>query len=186
MKGIIFNLLEDYLTNALGDDAWETIIISCSLVTEDPLAIVAPGTYADEDFLTITNTAAQRLDQPLETLLKNFGRFILPKLAARYPAFFAHYNHPGTFLKYAGMIHQVEIKKLYNDARTPEFSCQETSTDEVVLTYASQRQLGDMVEGLLEGLADFYQVGTTITRTDKKNDKPVSEFILRFATPMTQ
>ena len=57
MKGIIFNLLEGFLTERLGEEKSDELIESCSLKTREPF--VGPGSYPDEDLLAIVDRAVE-------------------------------------------------------------------------------------------------------------------------------
>jgi len=182
MKGLIFNLLEDYVNGRADGDAWERIIDRCSLETDAPLEIVSPGTYASRDFMEMVSQSAAYLDMDSEELLKKLGCFSVPVLARRYPTFFSHFKHPKNFLKTIGMIHQTEIKKLYKDAKTPHFSYNEVDERHIILRYASGRHLEHMVEGLLQGLGDYYHIPLTIENTKyiRQTGIPACEFTVRF------
>lgn len=158
MKGIIFNLLEGYLTSIAGEDGFEEIVRQCSLKTAEPMLMVAPGTYPDADFVELVQRAATRLQVSESEFFRNFGRYAIPKMAERYPDFFTPFSNPKDFLKFIGMVHLVEIKKLYLDAEVPDFTFKDTGPDELILRYASHRRLCHMVEGLIEGLAAYYRV----------------------------
>ncbi len=161
MKGIIFNLLEGYLTSISGEDGFEEIVRNCSLKTAEPMLMVAPGTYPDADFLEIVRAAAAGLQVPEADFYRNFGRYAIPKMAERYPNFFLPFTNPKDFLKFIGMVHLVEIKKIFLDAKVPDFTFQDTGPDELILRYSSRRRLCHLVEGLIEGLAVYYKVGVS-------------------------
>jgi hypothetical protein len=182
MKGIIFNLLEDYVTSCSDEASWEDIVAKCSLESKAPLDIVGPGTYPDNDFLEIVLKAADHLKTNPTELLRQFGRHSTPAIARRYSSFFTPYQHPKDFLKFTGVIHQTEIKKLYKDAKTPQFSCHEIDENHISLKYSSERHLDAMVEGLLEGLGDYYKIPLQIEAKKRNpNSKPAScEFIIKF------
>ncbi len=182
MKGIIFNLLEDYITSRSGEEAYERLLARCTLRTEEPLLMVAPGTYPDEDFHEIVSSAAAAAGIPEADFHRDFGRFAIPKMAERYPDFFAPFHHPKDFLKFLGMVHLVEVKKLYKDARVPDFTCQDTGPSELVLHYTSRRKLCYLVEGLIEGVAAFYGVRTTYRQAlcQRRGDR-TCEFRIHFA-----
>ncbi len=181
MKGIIFNLLEDFITRSLGEDSFEEILSNCGLLTPDPLVIVAPGTYPDQDFHEIVRQAAKYSGSTEAELLRSFGRFALPRLAERYPHFFSSCQHPKDFLKFLSLVHHVEIKKLYKDADTPLFSCRELSNNELILLYSSKRKLCHMVEGLIQGLEDYYLVKISCHRKRcMLHGDNACEFLLRF------
>lgn len=182
MKGIIFNLLEDYITSRSGEEAYERLLSRCTLRSKDPLLMVAPGTYPDEDFQEIVRKAAADAGLAEDAFHRAFGRFAIPRMAERYPDFFAPFHHPKDFLKFTGMVHLVEVKKLYTDARVPDFTCRDTGPGELVLEYTSERRLCHLVEGLIEGVAAYYGVRTEYRQTlcQHRGDR-TCEFHIRFA-----
>ena len=183
MKGIIFNLFEEFLDDTQGAGIYEQVIASAHLDTPDPDLMVAPGTYPDADFEAILNAAADHCRTDGDDLLRAFGRYALPLLAQRYPLFFTPFDHPRDFLKQTGMVHHVEIKKLYKDAQTPAFACREDG-DALVLRYDSERALCPPVEGLITGLGDYYQVPIQASHERcHRQGAAYCEFRLRFAHP---
>ncbi len=162
MKGIIFNLLEDYIENTFGAGEYEEMLAGCPLSVEDPELIVGPGTYPDRDFLAMVNWLALRNNRQDDEILRSFGRYSIIRLAERYPQFFNAYENPRDFLKSVGFIHHIEIRKLYKDAQTPEFSAEDHGEGRMRLRYRSKRHLCAFVEGLIDGLAEQY--GRPITR----------------------
>jgi len=183
MKGIMFNLLEGFVTEKAGPEIWGGILSDCNLHTTEPSIMVGPGTYPDTDFAEMIQKSADHLKTTPRELLVDLGKYTLPKLAMRYPNFFTPYKHPRDFLKFTGMIHQTEVKKLYKHAETPHFSCHEISEDHIVLKYASKRHYGHMVEGLLHGLGTYYDVPLTVEMVLNKKESDNSslcEFDLHF------
>jgi len=79
MKGIIFNLLEDFLKERLGEERFEDLIEGCSLKTREPF--VGPGSYPDEDLLAIVDRAVEATGRPKPETLRAFGRFCIGRLA---------------------------------------------------------------------------------------------------------
>lgn len=181
MKGIIFNLLEGYLTSTGGEECFEKILQQCTLKTADPMLIVAPGTYPDADFLEIVRAAAADMQVPEAEFYRNFGCYAIPRMAERYPNFFTPFTCPKDFLKFIGMVHLVEIKKIFLDAKVPDFTFLDTGPDELILRYSSRRRLCHMVEGLIEGLAVYYKVKVSYRQPHclMKGDE-VCEFHIRF------
>ena len=54
MKGIIFNLVEEVVTNDHGQDAWDDILASADVDG----AYTAVGSYSDDELLAIVGAAA--------------------------------------------------------------------------------------------------------------------------------
>ena len=48
------------------------------------------------------------------------------------------------------------MRKLFKDAITPRFTYDDPSPDRLIIHYTSERKLCHFMEGLIEGVADFY------------------------------
>ncbi len=155
MKGIVFNLLEEYITDVLGEDAYDEVVSECAMITQEPF--IGPGTYPDADLAAIITRASDRTRQPVAELLKAFGRYAFPKLASKFPGFVLPYSHPKDFLKTVDQLHFAEVKKLYEDATPPHFLYSEPSQDSLVMVYMSARRLCPLMEGLIDGVADYFK-----------------------------
>ncbi len=85
MKGIIFNLVEEVVTQDQGVDAWEDLLDEAHVQG----AYSAVGSYMDEelDRLVLVAGAAKLGVTPTE-LLRYIGRSSIPLLKDRYPEFF--------------------------------------------------------------------------------------------------
>ena len=158
MKGIIFNLLEDFIVSRYGENKYEEIVTASDTGQLDPFEIVSPGSYPDEAFETIVRRASEKTGTTMPELLKEMGRHSLPKLVERYPHFFDPHEHPRDFLKTTAMIHHVEVKKLYLGAEVPNFFISDEHQDGLTLVYKSKRSLCHLVEGLVVGLGDHYKI----------------------------
>lgn len=182
MKGIIFNLLGGYLTDRFGEDKYEEILSSCKLQSDDPFTMVSPATYADADFGIIAAKAAEILKMSIPDLLREMGTHAMPKLAERYPGFFTDYDHPADFLKTASFIHEIEVKKLYKDADVPKFTIESETPEQMILSYNSKRRLCHLVEGLLTGLGNYYNIPLKVKQTECQiSGGQQCVFLLKFA-----
>jgi hypothetical protein len=163
MKGIVFNLLEQFLCETMGDEAFEELLDGCVLETKEPF--VGPGSYPDADLLVILSAAVERLKISREDALRAFGRFSFPRLAKTYPIFVKPFVHPKPFLQSVGPIIHVEVKKLHADALLPEFVYGEPAPERLVIEYRSARRLCHLMEGLLDGVADHFHSPIARTQT---------------------
>lgn len=155
MKGIIFNLLEDMIVEKWGDDVYEDILATTALQSKDPF--VAPGTYPDADLMALVMAVSKRFNMTVPDVLRNFGRFCLPKLLERYPHFAAKFSHPKDFLASIDSVVHVEVNKLYSQVETPSFQYQSPDADTLIIVYKSKRKLCHFMEGLLDGVAEYFK-----------------------------
>lgn len=156
MKGVIFNYLEDFLTQNIGEDATDDLISSCQLQTKEPF--VGPGTYPDSDLFAIVGAASKKLGAPVPDLVKAFGKFCFPKLGAAFPKFLEGFDHPKPFLMTVDNVIHVEVRKLFKDSILPKFIFVDTKPDQLDLTYQSERKLCGFMEGLLDGTGEHFGV----------------------------
>lgn len=151
MKGVVFNLLESFVSEGWGQDKYEEILALCPLSTKEPF--VGPGTYPDADLFTIAGKAAEILGVPLPAALRAFGQYCFPRLAAKVPALIAVHTTAESLLKSVEGVVHVEVRKLMPNAVTPSFKYREVAPGQLVVEYRSARKLCFLMEGLLDGLA---------------------------------
>ncbi len=154
MKGIIINLLEDFIKENLGEERYEELLEACFPEPREPF--VGPGSYPDKDLTALIDKTVDALGTTESETLHAFGRHCIRKLARRFPSFFNQHHHAKAFLMTVNSIHELEVKKLYADADPPRFMCEEPSPDRLIMRYDSARRLCPLIEGLIEGVAEHY------------------------------
>ena len=88
MKGIVFNLLEEAVTDAHGADAWSDLIDAAGVSG----IYTSLGSYPDEEVLALVQAASAALGIGTGDVLRWFGRTAMPLLSERYGSFFE--GHP--------------------------------------------------------------------------------------------
>jgi hypothetical protein len=181
MKGVIFNLLEEFIIEIADEDTYEEILDGVTLVTREPF--VGPGTYPDEDLVALVTKTVERLGMPAPAALRAFGKWIFPKLAAMVPPELTDFDHPKEFLKTVDRIIHVEVQKLYEHAAPPKFYYEDPGPDSLIMRYHSERKMYDLMDGLLEGVAEHYKVPIQYERAETEwNGKQVCEYQLTFTS----
>lgn len=168
MKGVIFNILEDFISEGWGGEVYEQILGACPLHTKEPF--VGPGTYPDADLLAIVGKATEKLDVPTHVALIAFGTYAFPKLAGRYPASLNGHSHPRTFLKTIDDVIHVEVRKLMRDANPPRILCHDLGENRMQVSYQSTRKLCPVFRGLLQGCCNHFEVPISYQETACMND----------------
>jgi hypothetical protein len=152
MKGIVFNLLEQVVVDAHGEDAWEDLLDDASLEG----VYTSLGSYADEDLLSLVGAASEMLDLPADDIVRWFGRSSIPHFAERYPQLFEPHERTRSFVLTLNNIIHPEVRKLYPGATVPDFEFDASSPDGLVMGYDSPRKMCAFAEGLLHGAADHF------------------------------
>ena len=157
VKGIIFNLLEEVVTEHFGEDVWDDLLSQAQLEG----IYTSLGNYPDADLFKLVGAASAALNQPPDAVVRWFGVKALPLLARKYPAFFDRHQSTRPFILTLNDIIHPEVRKLYPGADTPEFDFDTSSPDVLVMNYRSKRKLCSLVEGFTEGTAEHF--GETVS-----------------------
>ncbi len=179
MKGILFNLLEQFAQTSLGKAGYEKVLSGCELKTREPFA--ASGTYPFEDFLAILAGLVRALGESRAEVLRGFGKFSFPELAGLFPAYVLRYPHPKEFLLAVDSIIHAEVVKRFEGATPPRFAYNDPSSGRLIMEYRSQRGLCHFMEGLIEGVGEVFRssIKQKQTRCSLRGD-PACVFDLRF------
>jgi len=158
MKGIIFNLLEEVVTEQFGEETWDQLLAQAQVEG----SFTSLGNYPDENLFKLVAAASAALKQTPDQVVRWFGVSALPLLAEKYPVFFQRHQSTRPFiLTLNGIIHP-EVRKLYPGADTPEFDFDTSSPEVLVMNYRSKRKLCALVEGFTEGAAAHYSETVSI------------------------
>lgn len=153
MKGVVFNLFEEVVVGEHGEDAWDDILAAAGLEG----AYTSLGSYSDRELAQVIAAASDTLNKPPDDVVRWFGRSALPLLATRYPELFSPHASTRPFLLTLNDIIHPEVRKLYPGAVVPVFDYDASSDNELLMGYASPRQLCAFGEGLIEGAAAHYR-----------------------------
>ena len=164
MKGIIFNLAQEVITQSHGEDAWDALLDSAGLDG----SYTSLGNYPDGDLDALVGAAATAMNQPASQIVRELGVGAMPLLAARYPSFFAGHAFTEPFLLTLNEIIHAEVRKLYSDADLPTFGF-ESHDGALVMRYDSKRKLCALAEGFIIGAATRFGERAVITQTTCMN-----------------
>ena len=180
MKGIIFTTFEQFVRERLGEEFLDELLERSELKTTE--AFVAPGTYPDEDLVTLVVNAAELAGLEVPEALHAFGSFAFPKLALCLGDLKSRYRDPEDLLAHVDDIIHVEVRKLWPEATTPRILIRPSLEGELEVRYDSTRSLCAVFEGLVEGLAGFYETTVECEHLHCTHDgAKYCDFAIRFA-----
>lgn len=172
MKGLIFNIVEEIITELYDADTWDDLLDAA----EVDGAYTALGNYDDEQLLAIVAAASSATGIEVDDLWRTVGRRALPKLAARLPGIEEKTGDSLTFLLAVNDIIHPEVRMLYPKAAPPVFEFTETD-DGLVVRYRSARRLDALAEGLMTGCGDLF--GETVGVETMAGDTAPDEALFR-------
>jgi hypothetical protein len=151
MKGVLFNVVEEAVSREWGEDMWDDLLAAADLDG----AYTALGNYPDAQLVALANAAADRLNSPVEDVLRTLGRITFEPLFSRYAGF---REEPASLREFLPTINELihpQVLKLYPGASVPRFVLRETG-GALELDYLSVRNMCTLAEGLVLGVADHY------------------------------
>ena len=152
MKGVVFNLLEDVVTEEAGEAAWEKALSDSGVDG----VYTSLGTYSHEELVALGECIAVQQGSNVDETITWFGRKALPKLASAYPELFDPHSSILPFLATLNDIIHPEVRKLYPGADVPVFDYRLVESDRMLMGYRSNRGLCTFGQGLIEGAAKHY------------------------------
>lgn len=181
MKGAIFKLLEDFVVANHGPDAFEDLLDRTELQTTR--AIVGPGTYPAEDLIALVETAVATYGQPIDELLRAFGRHSFPPLAESVSDLMVGLDDPISFLLNLESVIHTEVRKLDPEANPARFTATDLGDGQLRFDYQSDLGLFPLVEGFLDGVGDWFETplihervstdGTNAVFRVRASEKPI-------------
>ncbi len=168
MKGVIFNILEEFIISHSSEQVYEEIFAMCPLHSRD--GFVAPGTYPDSDLNSIVAAACDRLGMEPNNAIMLFGEFLFTGLAQRYPQFLADRSDPLEFLSTVNDVIHVEVCKLMQGTNLPQIECYRHDDGSMTVHYRSKRQLCLLLHGLLIGVGKHFSVEFSISENQCMHD----------------
>ena len=168
MKGVVFNLLEQVVSEEAGEAAWERAITDSGVDG----AYTSLGTYPHEELVALAESLAVQLEIDSDQVIMWFGERALPKLAAIYPELFTPHRATLPFLKTLNDIIHPEVRKLYPGAAVPVFDYRLIESDRMLMGYRSQSGLCFFGQGLIRGAGEYFNetVGVAQTTCEKRGD----------------
>lgn len=161
MKGVLFNVVEEVVTELYSADTWDDLLAAAEVEG----SYTSLGSYPDEEMLAIVGAAAEALGLPVPALLRTVGHHAFKGLTSRYPDF-TNEGSLRDFLQHVENIIHPEVKMLYPDAVLPTFTFEDMEGDRMRMVYTSPRGLDHLAEGLIGGAAEAFGEEVTIERPE--------------------
>lgn len=169
MKGIVFRLLEEVVTEEHGEEVWDSLLDSAGVEG----AFTSVASYPDEQMASLLQAASSALEQTEDDVLRWFGRRAMPRLHERYPEVFEGHESARSFVLTLNEVIHPAVRKLFPGAYVPDFDFDASIPGSVTMAYSSKRRLCSFAEGLLEGAADHFDEEVAIEQTacQKRGDR---------------
>ena len=157
MKGILFNVVEDVVTEAMSADAWDDVVEAAGVDG----SYTSLATYPDSDLNALVAAIAAAADLSAEQTLTLAGRLGFKHLATRNPHLLDGIDGWQQLVESLDDIIHPEVRKIYPDAEVPGFATTEIDGG-LRVVYTSRRQLCALAEGLIIGGGEWFGCELTV------------------------
>lgn len=177
MKGVIFNVVEEVVTDLYDRDTWDDLLDAA----EADGAYTALGNYADAELVLIAEVAAAATGMAIDDLWRTVGRLALPKLAARLPDSMGAGTDALSFLCDVNDIIHPQVRALYPEAVPPVFEFEHREDGDLAVRYRSERELVPLAEGLMLGCGDQFDQPLEVELVNHDAGSGTADFLVRRA-----
>jgi hypothetical protein len=174
MKGVIFNVFENFIVETFDEESWEAVLDD----NDSDGVFVSPKTYDDQTFMNLVTSAITLKNLVPGDAIRLFGKYLLPVLMKNGGDLVSHYTNSLELLLELDSIIHVEVRKLMDGAEPPKFTVKQLDDTTVSIHYQSKRNLPDLVEGLIEGSAAFF--GELVSYKREENSDGTFTFYASF------
>ncbi len=130
------------------------------------MSFTSVGNYPHEDLVGMIAVLSKRTGIALNDLLTTFGRHLYAMFQTKFPHFLEHHTDPLDILEGIETVIHTEVRKLYPEARLPQFDCERSDKDTLIMSYSSTRPFAGVADGLIHACIDSFDFHIDVERVD--------------------
>lgn len=164
MKGIVFNIFSDLVTDKFGLDIWDALIERTQPASE--AIYTSSDVYPDGELMAYVGELSKITGLPGEALVRAFGNHMMHTFKRMHPEFMQGHTARSFLLSLQDVIH-VEVKKLHPDTLLPTFEYEaHGGNEQLTMFYSSPRRLCHLAEGLIAGAGEVFSEKITLNHPE--------------------
>lgn len=163
MKGVVFTEFLEMVEESFSPDIADHIVETSDLPSGGVYTSI--GTYDHTEIVTLVQSLSAETKLGVDELLHTFGKHLFGRFVEGYPGFFEGEQNAFQFLQSVEEYIHVEVKKLYPDAELPSVIASLEAPDHLKIVYRSDRNMGDLAHGLIEGCVTHFDEPIDIRRS---------------------
>jgi len=163
MHGIIHNELQRFAEVRHGPAAWREVVDTAGVPRR--FAYVRLGQYPDSELEAILRVLAMREGGTRQTILLDFGEFIVPSLLTMFPKLVSpQWDTLDLIANTEDLMHRI-ARARDPGAQPPRLQCSRNPAGEVAVVYRSARRMCAFGRGIIHGIAHHYRERVSVTET---------------------
>lgn len=162
VSGSVMCLLEAFVRANVGADGLYAVLERAGLLTQAPW--IAPLTYSAREFDRLLHETAHQLGLPRRTVYARVGRWSAPRLIRRYGALTSSYHDPIELLSAmpGTLLHELSVRIGMASDAASTLTVEVSGGGSATLRYARMRIPDALVDGLLVGLGDAFDLDCSL------------------------
>lgn len=175
MKGIIFSEFLELVEDTFGLEV-------CQEMLDENLnegIYSSAGTYDHKDLVKLIISLSKLTNISIEDLQQVYGKSVFTSLLKSMPGLEVNSSTTFEFINQVEDYIHIEVKKLYSDAKPPQFVFVSVNESEMVLDYISARCFSHVCFGLIQGCAEYYKENIDIQMNPIQEDGSQVRFTLK-------
>ncbi|MFQ3225238.1 MAG: hypothetical protein ACI8Z5_001494 [Lentimonas sp.] len=164
MRGLIFTEFLEMVEAKFGYEVLDRLTSLPSL--KNCGAYTSVGEYPHGEMLEMLDDLHGAVGLPHRELILAFAEWLFDAFIKMHPEFFERVDNSFDFLNGIETMIHGEVRRLYPDARLPDFECERRSETELVMDYSSWRPFADLAEGLICASSKYYNEEIQVIRED--------------------
>lgn len=177
MKGIVFTEFIEMVEQKFSTGVANRLLDESDLPSGG--AYTAVGTYDHQELVSMVVKLSEISGLPIPVLIKAFGIYLFGRFYVLYPAVFEGVTSAPDFLARIEDIVHAEVFKLYPDAELPHFEIVRPDSNTMIMTYHSERHLGDLAEGMIEACIGHFGDPLSLARENLAEPGQPVRFTIR-------
>lgn len=174
MKGVVFTEFMEMIETNYGEDRLEEVIDASGLEA----VYSSIGTYPHSEMVKLVTVLSEQTNTPVPELLEAFGKYMFSSFTRLYPGFFEKAQSAFDFLERVEDYIHVEVKKIYPEAELPQFQTERLSEFMLKMEYRSDRSMGTLAIGLIQGCLNHFGEKGTVEMEVVKEDGSMVNFLI--------
>ena len=164
MKGLVFTEFLEMVEEKFGFEVLDRLTSLPCLA--EGAAYTSVGNYPHGDIFVMLDELHDAVGLPHKALIHAFSGWLFDAFHRIHPEFFAQIESSFDFLCGIDSVIHTEVRRLYTDARTPNFEARRLSSDQMIMEYSSWRPFADLAEGLILAASLHFKEDVTIDRQE--------------------
>ena len=175
MKGIIFSEFLELVEETFGMEVCQDMLDE----NGDQGEYTSAGTYDHQDLVKLIISLSKLTEISIEDLQQVYGKSVFISLLKSMPGLELTSSSTFEFINQVEDYIHIEVKKLYEDAKPPQFVFISQNETEMVLDYISARCFSHVCFGLIQGCAAYYNENVEVKMRPVQEDGSQVRFTIK-------